>query len=149
MPAMAGPAMAQSTPQSTTPHTTAPVPPHPPVSPMTTPAPSATAPMTRGTTTRTAPANGIATAGGDRASKIIGASVTNEKKETVGTVDDLIINADEKVPSAVLSVGGFLGIGTKYVEVPFDQLTISGQGVMMAGATKESLKALPEFKYQP
>jgi VIT1/CCC1 family predicted Fe2+/Mn2+ transporter len=45
------------------------------------------------------------------------ASNGNEAKETVGTIDDLIVTPTEKVPFAVLSVGGFLGMGTKYVVV--------------------------------
>lgn len=90
----------------------------------------------------------LAATGGDRASKIIGASVTNEAKETVGTVDDLIVTPDDQVPVAVLSVGGFLGMGTKYVAVPFKDLKVTDKGVMMPGATKKSLKDLPSFKYQ-
>jgi len=56
---------------------------------------------------------------GYRSSKIVGSSVVNDANETVGTVNDLIVTQSEQVPYAVLSVGGFLGIGTKYVVVPF------------------------------
>lgn len=94
------------------------------------------------------PVKSLAMTGGDRASKIIGASVTNSAKQTVGTVDDLIVTPDDKVPVAVLSVGGFLGMGTKYVAVPFKDLKVTTQGVAMPGATKESLKRLPSFKYR-
>lgn len=59
---------------------------------------------------------------GYRTSKVVGSTVVNEANETVGTIDDLIVTPTEKVPFAVLSVGGFLGMGTKYVVVPF-QLT--------------------------
>ena len=54
---------------------------------------------------------------GYRTSKVVGSTVVNEAKETVGTIDDLIVTPTEKVPFAVLSVGGFLGMGTKYVVV--------------------------------
>jgi len=84
---------------------------------------------------------------GFRASKIIGATVVNEANDTVGKVDDLIIGSDGKAPIAVLSVGGFLGVGNKYVAVPYDQLKTTGDKIMMSGATKEALKLLPEFKY--
>ena len=40
---------------------------------------------------------------GYRTSKVVGSTVLNEANETVGTIDDLIV--------AVLSVGGFLGMG--------------------------------------
>jgi hypothetical protein len=51
------------------------------------------------------------------------------------------------VPFAVLSVGGFLGMGTKYVVVPYSALVVHDKRMMLPGATKESLKSLPEFKY--
>ena len=84
---------------------------------------------------------------GYRTSKVVGSTVVNESSETVGTIDDLIVTPSEKVPFAVLSVGGFLGMGTKYVVVPYSSLQVRDNKVVLPGATKESLKALPEFKY--
>src|ERR1700732_865307 len=45
-----------------------------------------------------------------RTSRIIGASVTNDNKEKIGSLDDLLITKPDKILFAVLSVGGFLGI---------------------------------------
>lgn len=84
---------------------------------------------------------------GYRTSKVVGSTVVNETNETVGTIDDLIVTPSEKVPFAVLSVGGFLGIGTKYVVVPYSTLEVHDKRMVLPGATKESLKSLPEFKY--
>lgn len=84
---------------------------------------------------------------GYRTSKVVGNAVVNEANETVGTIDDLIVTPSEKVPFAVLSVGGFLGMGTKYVVVPFSSLQVKDKKMVLPGATKASLKALPEFKY--
>jgi len=86
---------------------------------------------------------------GYRTSKVVGSAVVNEVNETVGTIDDLIVTPSEKVPYAVLSVGGFLGMGTKYVVVPYNALEVNDKRMMLRGATKESLKSLPEFKYNP
>ena len=86
---------------------------------------------------------------GYRTSKVVGSAVVNEANETVGTIDDLIVTPSEKVPYAVLSVGGFLGMGTKYVVVPYSALEVNDKRMMLRGATKESLKSLPEFKYNP
>ena len=61
---------------------------------------------------------------GYRTSKVVGSTVYNEANEAVGTIDDLIVTPSEKVPFAVLSVGGFLGMGTKYVVVPFSSLAV-------------------------
>jgi hypothetical protein len=84
---------------------------------------------------------------GYRTSKVVGSIVVNEAKETVGTIDDLIVTPTEKVPFAVLSIGGFLGMGTRYVVVPFSSLQVKDKQMVLPGATKDSLKALPEFKY--
>jgi hypothetical protein len=84
---------------------------------------------------------------GYRASKVVGATVVNDGNVTVGTIDDLIVTPSEKVPYAVLSVGGFLGMGSKYVVVPFNQLQISSKQITLPGATKDSLTGLPAFKY--
>jgi hypothetical protein len=84
---------------------------------------------------------------GYRTSKVVGSTVINANNETVGTIDDLIVTPGDKVPFAVLSVGGFLGIGTKYVVVPYNSLEVRDGKMVLADATKESLKALPEFKY--
>ena len=86
-------------------------------------------------------------ASGYRTSKIVGGKVVNEADETVGTIDDLIVTSNEKVPFAIVSVGGFLGVGTKLVAVPFNAVEVSDKQMLLRGATKESLKGLPEFKY--
>jgi hypothetical protein len=84
---------------------------------------------------------------GYRTSKVVGATVVNEANETVGTIDDLIVTPGGQAPYAVLSVGGFLGLGTKYVVVPFTSLKIVDKKMVLPGGTKDALKALPDFKY--
>ena len=56
---------------------------------------------------------------GYRLSKLTGSSVTNEKNEKIGTVDDFVV-ARNRALFAVLQVGGFLGIGAHLVAVPYD-----------------------------
>jgi hypothetical protein len=84
---------------------------------------------------------------GYRSSKIVGSSVVNQHDDKIGTVDDLIIEPSEKVPFAIISVGGFLGVGDHLVAVPFSSLRISQDKIELPGATKDELKAMPEFKY--
>lgn len=84
---------------------------------------------------------------GYRSSKVVGSSVVNDANETIGKIDDLLVSRDGKQPYAVLSVGGFLGIGTRLVVVPYDTLKFVDQKVILPGGTKEGLKMLPEFKY--
>jgi PRC-barrel domain len=86
-------------------------------------------------------------AAGYRASKVIGSSVVNDANETIGKIDDLLVSPDGKQPYAVLSIGGFLGMGTHLVVVPYAALKFADEKVMLPGGTKEGLKMLPEFKY--
>ena len=84
---------------------------------------------------------------GYRASKVIGSSVVNEAGDTVGKIDEIIVGPDGKAPFVVLSVGGFLGLVDKLIVLPYEQLRTNGKKMVLPGATKDSLKALPEFKY--
>jgi hypothetical protein len=85
-------------------------------------APGATASST-GATAPAVPAGRLQqTHDGWRSSRIVGATVYNDNNQSIGTVDDLIVGQDGKVSTAVISVGGFLGIGSKLVGVPYNQL---------------------------
>jgi hypothetical protein len=84
---------------------------------------------------------------GYRASKVIGSSVLNDANETIGKIDDLLVSPDGKAPFAVLSIGGFLGMGSHMVVVPYDSLRLVDNKVVLPGGTKDTLKMLPEFKY--
>lgn len=89
-------------------------------------------------------------ASGYRASKLSGADVYNKSKDSIGTLDDLIVSpSGDRGTYAILSVGGFLGMGKHLVAVPFNDLQINNRRVVLPEATKNSLEALPEFKYAP
>jgi sporulation protein YlmC with PRC-barrel domain len=81
-----------------------------------------------------------------RASKVIGATVYNDQNESVGSVNELLINSRNDVSDAVLSVGGFLGMGSKLVKVPFQDIHVSGDKLMISGASKDQLKQMPDYK---
>ncbi|MCO6418199.1 PRC-barrel domain-containing protein [Siccirubricoccus sp. KC 17139] len=102
-----------------------------------------------GAATGTMAVDSAAARNGRRASKVIGANVYNENNESIGEVDDIIIPPGGGAPVAVLSVGGFLGIGAKLVAVPYDRLQMGGNNNRwtLSGATKESLTGLPTFTY--
>jgi sporulation protein YlmC with PRC-barrel domain len=87
-------------------------------------------------------------ASGYRTSMVVGRDVVDEHNMPIGKVDDLIVTQTGKVPYAVLSVGGFLGIDSKYVIVPFSSLEIGDNRMMFRGATKDALEQLPSFKYR-
>jgi hypothetical protein len=104
----------------------------------------ASAPNTAASSTANAPA-----AQTERASRIIGSTVYNERNESVGTVDDIILAQGGSSPMAIVSVGGFLGIGAKLVAVPMSGLRWSAADNRwtITGATRDSLTSLPAYSY--
>jgi opacity protein-like surface antigen len=106
------------------------------------------------TTTGTAPAEAkFSTVSKDEmfSSKLKGLSVTNQKDETVGEITDLAIKNHE-VDALILSVGGFLGMGERYVAVSPSSVNVrydqkNDKWLASMNTSKEALKAAPEFKY--
>ncbi len=128
-----------------------------------------------------------------RASKVVGLSVYNEKNESLGSINDLLMDKSGNVKAVVIGVGGFLGVGEHLVAVPLDKIKFVNEPVAYTGmaggpnssgsrpassstttgaattsstpaasagktnpwypdhavfsATKEELKAMPQFKY--
>ncbi|REG51648.1 PRC-barrel domain protein [Paraburkholderia sp. BL6669N2] len=73
--------------------------------------------------------------------------VYNDLNDKIGSIYDVIISPDRKVTYAVVSVGGFLGMGKHYVAIPVDHFEIRDGNLFLAGATKDALKSVPEFEY--
>lgn len=83
-----------------------------------------------------------------RASQLIGMAVRNRAGEEIGEVQDLMIGDDDEVATAVVSVGGFLGIGEKLVAVRYDELRISEvTDTLYLGMTRPDLEARPAFEW--
>lgn len=83
---------------------------------------------------------------GVEAQRIIGMDVINAEGKEVGEVKDLVLD-QQQVAHAVVSVGGFLGIGAKEVAVPFEQLRVGQDNVtLMSESTEAELKQMPEYK---
>lgn len=131
-----------------------------------------------------------------RASKVVGLSVYNDKNESLGSINDLLMDKSGNIKAVVIGVGGFLGVGEHLVAVPLDKIKFVNEPVAYTGtaggpnaagsrpasttttgaasgstasgttapvtiakpnpwhpdhgvfnATKDELKAMPEFKY--
>jgi sporulation protein YlmC with PRC-barrel domain len=126
-----------------------------------------------------------------RASKVVGLSVYNDNNESIGSINDLLMDKSGNIKAAVIGVGGFLGMGSQLVAVPLDKIKFVNEPVAYTGAangpnapgtrppsttttgaanpppaiantakpnpwypdhavlsaTKDDLKAMPEFKY--
>lgn len=128
-----------------------------------------------------------------RASKVVGVSVYNDNNESLGSINDLLMDNSGNIKAVVIGVGGFLGVGEHLVAIPFDKIKFVNEPVAYTGvagapnapgsrpapatttgaatanpppaaattaksnpwypdhavfnATKDELKAMPEFKY--
>jgi sporulation protein YlmC with PRC-barrel domain len=141
------------------------------------------------TTTNSAASNSSFT-GDWRASKVVGLNVYNDQNESIGSINDLLMDKSGGVKAAVISVGGFLGVGAHLVAVPYEKVKFVTEPVPYTGtantaqpapgtsrpssttttgaattsappakanpwypdhavynATKDELKAMPEFTY--
>jgi putative membrane protein len=83
---------------------------------------------------------------------LLGANVVNAKGDDVAEIEDVVLDQSGKY-YAVLSVGGFLGIGEKKVAVPLDELQLGkDKAYLMTAETEDQLKQMPEYdkeQYQP
>ncbi|MCB1519765.1 MAG: PRC-barrel domain-containing protein [Hyphomicrobiaceae bacterium] len=92
----------------------------------------------------------MSSGGSWRASNLIGAAVVNSANESIGDINDLLVDGSGRIDRVVVGVGGFLGIGEKNVALQFDELTLArgndGNAKVMSKATKQSLEAAAEWK---
>lgn len=78
--------------------------------------------------------------------KIIGSTVVNEADEKIGNISDVVLAADGKAAHVIVGAGGFLGLGEHDVAIPYDEIKQSGDKWVLAGYTKDQLKALPKVE---
>jgi sporulation protein YlmC with PRC-barrel domain len=78
---------------------------------------------------------------------VLGQPVYNDNNERVGSVDDIIITPEKAVSYAIIGTGGFLGLAKHDVAIPVSQFKLVDNKLVLPGATKEALKAIPEFQY--
>ena len=78
---------------------------------------------------------------------LLGKTVYNDAGQKVGKVQDLIIAPDRNVSYVIVGAGGFIGMGRHDVAVPIAQMQDKAGKLVMAGATKDSIQAMPAFAY--
>ena len=84
---------------------------------------------------------------GYRATKLLHQDVYNDKGEKIGKVDDLVVSPDGTLSTAIVNVGGFLGLGKHLVAIPVRNFAHVAPKAVLPNASKEQLKALPKFEY--
>ncbi len=85
-------------------------------------------------------------------SNIVGLDIYNSQNNDIGKIQDVVVDSGNTVQGYILSVGGFLGMGTHYVAVNPASVSITydtnGKTWRAAmNATKDQLKNAPEFQY--
>jgi len=80
---------------------------------------------------------------------LLGKSVYNDAGQKVGKVEDLIVSPDKNVSYVIVGAGGFVGIGRHDVAIPVGQIQNKAGKLVLPGATKDTIKSLPEFSYAP
>jgi sporulation protein YlmC with PRC-barrel domain len=79
--------------------------------------------------------------------QILGQTVYNDKDEKVGKVDDIIVAPDKAISYAIVGAGGFLNVGKHDVAIRVNQFKATDGKLILAGASREALKAMPAFEY--
>jgi sporulation protein YlmC with PRC-barrel domain len=79
--------------------------------------------------------------------QILGKTVYNEENQKVGKIDDIIIAPDKTVSYAIVGAGGFVGVGKHDVAISIDHFSEQNGRLILAGATKDMIKAMPKFEY--
>ena len=84
------------------------------------------------------------------ASRFVGQSVINQTGQNIGDINDLLFDKTGRISTAVIGVGGFLGMGEKSVAIPFGSLSFTADGtgkrVVTIPFSKEQLQAAPSFQ---
>jgi sporulation protein YlmC with PRC-barrel domain len=78
---------------------------------------------------------------------ILNKPVVNDQGQKVGSIRDIIVAPDKSVSFAIIGANQFLGVKHHDVAIPVEQLDVKNGQLVLAGATKEAIKALPEFQY--
>jgi PRC-barrel domain len=79
---------------------------------------------------------------------IIGSNVVNQQNEDLGKIEDLVIDTSAgRIAYAVLSFGGFLGLGDKYFAIPWEafRLDISDKRAVL-NVDRRLLENAPGFE---
>jgi sporulation protein YlmC with PRC-barrel domain len=81
------------------------------------------------------------------ASKVNGTAVYDTREQRLGSVEDIMIDkVSGQVNYAMLSFGGFLGIGSDYYPLPWQKLTYdTGLGGFRVDINKETLNRAPKY----
>jgi hypothetical protein len=86
------------------------------------------------------------------ASRLVGLNIQSTGDENIGEIHDIVLTDAGAIKAYIVSVGGFLGMGTRYVAIDPKAVTLTRQDEKTWKATmnanKDQLRAAPEYKYE-
>lgn len=81
-----------------------------------------------------------------RASDLMDKKVKNQQGQDLGQVEDLVINQDGRIGYIILSQGGLLGVGDKYIPIPFKSAQLDQQqNQIVLNVDKQMLESAPQI----
>src|SRR5260370_18448200 len=78
-----------------------------------------------------------------RASKVVGLYVYNDNNQSIGSINDLLMDKSGNIKAAVIGVGGFLGVGEHLVAIPFEKIKFVSEPVAYTGTAGNSSRHPP------
>ncbi len=86
-------------------------------------------------------------------SRVVGVDIYDPSNNDIGKIQDIVFDGSNAIKGYIVSVGGFLGMDSRYVVVAPDLLKVSYDSAAKKwranmNASKDQLKAAPEFKYE-
>ena len=79
--------------------------------------------------------------------QVLNQTVLNDKDESIGKIDDIVIAPDKAVSYVIITAGGFIGLTKHDVAIPVSQIKQVDGKLVLPGATRDALKASPPFEY--
>ena len=87
-----------------------------------------------------------------RASDLMNVAIVNDKNETIGDVNDVVVDQAGNIERVIVGVGGFLGMGERNVAIKFDKLSIGkkpdGALKITTPLTRKELEQMPTHQKQ-
>jgi sporulation protein YlmC with PRC-barrel domain len=87
-----------------------------------------------------------------RASSMIGQDVYSPENKSIGKVADLVLQEDGKTRAALIDVGGFLGVGSKRIAIPFADIKVTpdkdnpDKPLLNVAMTKDQIQQAPDWQ---
>jgi hypothetical protein len=77
---------------------------------------------------------------------LIGSDVYGIDNSSIGEIDDIVVSSDDTPAYALISYGGFLGLGEDQAAVPVSEIRVSEDNYYFVDFTSEQLQAAPKLK---